>query len=191
MRLLILLPLLILAGCQSTSNLISGHCQVRESNDTFTNKAQVNFTSCNVAGSENVWDIPPHRFNFTWYEAYPERVRFGIAYSSSVSGRGYTNFESIRINIDGNRVLSKEFSDTIFDSSSYNEVTNDISTTSRASISIDIELLERMLNADDVRMRVNTSDGYSDYVFHIAENGMSRYAKADLPKFIAAIDKYR
>ena len=188
---LIILFIFTALGCQSTGNKFAGLCQVEEQSDTFTNKMRVEFTNCWVAAGESVWDTPVYKFGFVWLEDQPDIIQVNLTYDSTVGGQSYTNFESIMINIDGNREVTKELSDTILDSSGYNNVSNTIYTSSRAAARIDMRVFENMMISNDVRIRINTSNGYSDYVFHLSENGMTKYAKYDLDKFVTAVNKYR
>nr|WP_136252852.1 hypothetical protein [Ningiella ruwaisensis] len=191
MKKILLIAAIAISGCQSTGNMFTNMCQIKEEIDTFTNQVRVDFTKCWVAAGESVWDMPIHKFGFTWYEAHPERIRVNLTYDSTVDAGGYTNFESLLINIDGNIKERVEFGRTILGDSGYNSVSNTIYTDSSAGAFIDIETFEQMLRSDDVRLRVNTSDGYSDYVFHISELGMTKYAKYDLPNYLMTINKHR
>lgn len=190
-KLIFICAALSIAGCQSTGNMLSGLCQIEESIDTFENKAQVDFTKCWVPTGTSVWDTPSYKFTFTWYEADPSRMRLGFVYDSSVDGAAYTRFESVSINVNGTKYDFDNFSDTLLSDSGYNNITNTIYTTSRAGVFIPMSLFEEMITAEDVRIRLSSSRGYEDYLFHISKLGLKEYTKLHMPKYLATIDKYR
>lgn len=181
----------MLSGCVSTSNKLAGLCQIEQTKDQFNNSAQVEFTNCWTATSESVWDIPSYKFGFTWLESAPEKIQMNLTYDSTVSGDAYTNFESVSINFAGAKYRYDNLSNTILSDSGYNNVTQTIYTSSRSALTVPMHVFESMVKSKDARIRIVTSDGYEDYLFHIDENGMTKYTKYYMRDYLAAIDIYR
>jgi len=189
--LFIFIASIALFGCQSTSNKITGMCQIESKIDTFTNSTKIDFTDCWVAASESVWDLPSYKFSFSWVESSPDFIRVGLLYDSTVKSTGYTTFSSVLVNINGQTTTFNDMSSTQLSSSNYNTVTNTIYTASSAGFIIPFDYFEKMVSSDNVRIRVKTFDSYDDYIFSLESNGTMTYARADLPEYLSLIDKYR
>lgn len=187
----IVIAALSLTACQSTGNKIAGICQIEESVSTFDKSNEVNFTECWVSAGESVWDIPSFKFGFSWSDKTPESIVLRLVYDSNVGSNAYTSFKGVSININGEISSFDNKSRTVLDSSGYNSVSNTIYTQSRSGIVIPMYLFEKMMTAEDVRVRVLSSDGYEDYIFSMEQNGMTKYAKFYLDDYLAAIEKHR
>lgn len=180
-----------LTACQSTTNKIAGICQIKHSVSTFENTKTVEFTECWNAKSLSVWDTPTIMIGYKWNQSKPELIQMNLTYNSQVGGGAYTNFNGIDINIDGDIYEYETTSTTILSSSDYNSVSNTIYTSSRNAIVMPFSVFERMMGAENVRFRIYTSEGYEDQIFNIAENGMSKYAKYYLPKYLIDINQIK
>ena len=124
----------------------------------------------------------------TWSASSPNVVGLHIVHNSSTRyGRSYLSIRGLDINIDGNITRHNTQGATSFDSSGYNTISKTIYTTSHNTIIISLSKLERMLTANDCRLRIRTSQGSHDRIFSKERNGGAPLAKYDLKKFVAQI----
>jgi hypothetical protein len=104
-----------------------------------------------------------------WSSASPESVVLILAYDSNTSSHGdaYIGLTGIDINVDGDISSHSASASTDLDSSGYNTVSKTIYTSSRNVVVIPYSLLERMVAAQDCRIRIHTSKGYEDAQFSL------------------------
>jgi hypothetical protein len=104
-----------------------------------------------------------------WSSNAPEFVALVLSYSSTTSGYGatYIGLSGIDINIDGDIKSFSSGKPTNLDSSGYNSVSRTIYTESKNTVVIPYSTLERMVTAQDCRLRIHTSKGYEDARFSI------------------------
>ena len=91
-----------------------------------------------------------------------------LSYGGSTSGGpGYVNFAGLDINIDGAISEHKTTGLTTHDNSGYTTVSRTIYTESSNAVVIPLATLQKMMDAKDVRLRVNTSRGSEEAQFSI------------------------
>ncbi|RUO22429.1 hypothetical protein CWE08_04410 [Aliidiomarina iranensis] len=124
-----------------------------------------------------------------WSEAKPSEVLLVLEYSSSSSSSDvYRTYESFSVNINGEISTFEVHGGTDLDSGSYNTVSKTIYTKSTAVVTISLDYLHRMVEAEDVRVRFTTNDGYEDGVFHEnVSNYGQEMARARIAKFLDLI----
>ena len=190
-RLLSLALAASLTGCVSTMNQFSGLCQVEESRSSFDDSLSIKFTKCFSPTGYSFSDIPLFKYGFSWSESAPNYVSIQLLLESSVSGVGYTNFEAVHINLDGNVIKYPVYSSTAMYSGSYNSTTRNLPTFSSAHVSIPYELFESMLEANDVRLMI-VSDDFSESVFFSERQiGLTKYARYYLDDYLIAINNLK
>lgn len=106
-----------------------------------------------------------------WTSAVPEYAVMVLQYKSSVgaysSGDAYTRITGIDVNVGGEINSFEAGRPTKLDSDAYNIISESISTTSTNQIVVPLSFLYEMVEAEDCRIRVHTSDGYEDSHFSI------------------------
>ena len=126
-----------------------------------------------------------------WSSKFPDHVVFQPTHSSSISsdGRAYVNISKLEVNIDGEISSYDSAGLTKHDSSSYNTVSKTIYTESKGAVVLPFSVLQKMMAATDCRVRIYSSSGYEDSVFHVERiPGGQSAAKFSLKEFIARIE---
>ena len=183
------LAVLVLSGCAGTGGLLSGGlCDIKENKSSFDDLKELRLTKCWSAKSESAWDFPATKIGFTWRESRPTTMTVNLIYDGSASGVAYSSYEALTVRINGKSRRFETYSGTQYTDGGYNDVSNNIYTQSQNSVNIPYALFEQMMTEKDVRLRVQTSDGYDDMIFHIPQNGTMKYTKLYAKTFYDRIE---
>jgi hypothetical protein len=90
-------------------------------------------------------------------------------------------------NLDGD-IVDVRAGENMYTNSGYNAFSQSIYTQTKSSVRLSYSMLERMLKAEDVKIRVITSQGYEDIVFNVGDSGRFKYSKYYLKQFKRKID---
>lgn len=188
MRFLLIISILLLAGCGATLNKLGGIGQLESNIDRLTGKKEISVTSNAMHDFDG--DVATTQFGARWSEEYPDTIFLKVVSRSSVRDSDtYVTFESIDISIDG-KITRVKLGRTTHDSGSYNSVTSDIYTTSRTAKSIDYDFFKKMVTSPTTKIRVNTRKWYEDVDFQKEKDGIgAELAKASLSRFIDKVEK--
>jgi len=173
-------------GCVSTLDKIAGVGQVNTEISEFSGEKLVELSqSHNYSSSGGV----NTQFGAKWASGNPDAVSLKLIYNSdSSSGDSFTSYEKISVSING-EITDFDAGRTYRNRSDYNEITKVIYTTSTAYVAMPLDYLKSMVNADDCKIRIYSSDGYEDISFNIEKIGSTEYSKLKLKKFIEEVEK--
>lgn len=167
----LLLMITILTGCMEafdSMNRLAGMGDVTEEVSTFDNATIVNASPAPLWREGSWYNF--YRLGATWSSASPDYIALVLSYKTdtdSLNGAPFVHFTGLQINIDGEIHSFSTIGSTKMDNSSYNSVMNTIYTSSTNTVIIPYELLKRMVNAKDCRLRILTSHGSEDSQFSI------------------------
>lgn len=162
---------LILAACGGMADIAS-----RAGGVGVITEDQSTFDGAQVIEVSPAWLYDPDRSGWNtiqlgarWVSGTPDFVALILSYRSDASGYSetYLGLDSIAVNIDGEVTQYEAGQPANLSSSGYNSVTNTIYTQSSNSVVVPTDIVERMISADDVRLRISSSSGYEDSVFTI------------------------
>jgi hypothetical protein len=166
----LLLTLLCTActGVADLSTKLGGLGVVSEDISTFDNSITVEVSPNWLYDPNGSWGNSV-KLGARWNSQQPNRVYLKLSHASQVmtSEASYLLIQGIDINVEGEIHSFETGNLTNFDSSDYNTVTKDIYTESSNYVEIPVSLLDKMLSANDVRLRIYTSEGYEDSIFTI------------------------
>lgn len=135
----------------------------------------------------------PFQLGATWLSQYPDSVSLDISYRSNVDmgSDTYANIRELDVRIDG--LESRwQAQGTRLDSTPYNTVSRTIYTTSSTSIVVPLNMLRAMVQAQDCRLRINSSLGADDVLFsRDTIPGGKPTAITSIRKLLAAVDAYQ
>lgn len=124
-----------------------------------------------------------------WNAKYSDQVGFALEHKGNTSyGSTYLGIRGLDINIDGKISSYSVAGGTDFTSGSYNSVTKTIYTQSKNIVIVPLSVLRKMMNANDCRIRIRTSQGSEDRIFSQETNGGMKMAKAHMRKFLSKVD---
>lgn len=161
----------LLSGCMSafdSMNRMVGIGNVTQEVSTFDNATVINASPAPLWREGSWYNF--YRLGAVWSSNSPDYVALVLSYQTDtnpIKGKSYTNFEALHINIDGEIYSFKTIGATKLDSSAYNSVMNTIYTSSTNTVVIPYDVLKRMINAKDCRLRIQTLDDYEDAQFSI------------------------
>ncbi|MCO1336713.1 hypothetical protein MO867_20510 [Microbulbifer sp. OS29] len=166
--LLVFLAVAALNGCTGMADAMSqmgGMGVVTEKVSTFDGAKVVEVTPQFLYNPKRLGGNS-YRLGARWNSLSPEYVALIMEYSSSTSmNSAYVSLTELNVNISGSIYSYKATDLTDHSSSGWNSISKTIYTTSMNSVVVPFELLEEMLTAEDVRLRVHSGDGYEDSVF--------------------------
>ncbi len=159
-----------ISGCASMADGMSkaaGLGVVKQETSAFDN-ATVITASPTFLYAKGSWGNSV-KLGARWSSAAPDSVALILAHDSNTSGYGdvYLGLTGIDINVDGDISSHASAGSTDLDSSGYNTVSKTIYTSSKNTVIIPYALLERMVAAQDCRIRIHTSKGYEDAQFSL------------------------
>jgi hypothetical protein len=178
--------MIIISGCSSIEKMV-GLGVVSESVSTFDDAVIVK-----LSDSRNYNDGPNRpttMFSAKWSSNNPDDIILYMVFRSSISnGDAYETFNGMKVNIGGDMRSFDVARRTALSSGNYNDVTNTIYTRSSAPVIIPMSYLERMLNAESVKIRISMIDTYEDIIFDVGKDSYGNtYSKANITKFIQKI----
>ena len=186
MKLLSLTLILFLASCTSftdTMDQLSGTGQLSESYQQFNDSTTYEVSPTWLYRGDHHKGAGSIKLGARWNTKIKEYVALVASYDSTVHGGGYLSISSIEVSIDEQVSEFTSAGLTKYDSSNYNTVSGTIYTSSTSAIAIPIDYFNLMMSAEDVRIRINTSDGFEDSVFSVSrtESGLKTAKAAFIP----------
>lgn len=192
-KITVFLAIALLSGCMSafdSMNRMAGIGKVTQEVSTFDNSTIVNASPAPLWREGSWYNF--YRLGAVWSSNSPDYVALVLSYKTdlhSFKGKAYTNFDALHINIDGEIFSFKTVGATNFDSSAYNSVMNTIYTSSTNTVIIPYDILKRMINAKDCRLRIQTLNDYEDAQFSIERiPGAAQTAIVALRELTARVD---
>jgi len=184
-----LLLTVFVSGCSSTIDKMAGLGQLETNISDFSGDTMVELSKTRNAHPTK--KQASTFFGLKWDSSLPNNVFLYLINQSDVdSNNTYVNYESIEIKI-GDDVSTFNARNTIHDSSGYNSVTNTIYTDSKASISIPLSLVEKMVSAEDCRIKINTYKWYEVVLFHVDENSMVSFSRPKFKEFLTKVNEMK
>lgn len=167
---IVLIAIFAVSGCASMADgmsKVAGLGVVKQETSTFDN-ATIITASPTFLYAKGSWGNSV-KLGARWSSATPESVALILSHDSNTSGYGnaYIGLTGIDINVDGDISSHAAAGSTDLDSSGYNTVSKTIYTSSKNVVVIPYALLERMVAAQDTRIRIHTSKGYEDAQFSL------------------------
>ncbi|MFW8589852.1 hypothetical protein ACOI22_03520 [Glaciecola sp. 2405UD65-10] len=180
---------ILMTGCVSTMNKLADIGVVRVTESAFDKSTEVTISKThNFSGDD--YNTPSTQFSGYWTESDKNHFKLILEMHGSSGTRAYTDFKRIDFNFDGD-IRSFNVGPTSLSDDGYNSVAGTIFTQSKAVAYLPIEVLDKMMNDPDVRIRVYTSDGYEDIIYHVGNSGLASYSKEMFKPFYDEINKYR
>ena len=178
------------AGMPDTTSKLSGLGVVTQEKSTFDGAIIIEVSPNWLYDPADSWGNSV-KLGAHWSSNVPEYVALVLSYSSNTSGYGstYVGLSNIDINIEGEIKSYSTGKPTNFDISGYNSVTQTIYTESKNTVIIPYSTLERMVNANDCRLRIHTTIGYEDARFSMERiQGGKGTAILSIREFIEKVD---
>lgn len=189
--LLIFVALFVISGCASMADSMSqmaGVGVISEKKSTFDGAYVIELSPAWLYDPQGGFGNN-YKLGARWTDAVPESVAIILNFSSSAGGNAYTSFSGIDINIDGAKYSFDTTTTTTLSGSDYNTVSNTIYTESENTVVIPLALLKQMTAATDCRLRIHSSDGYEDALFHLERMpGGQGLAKPRFVEFLNKVD---
>lgn len=184
------------SSCASTVSMMdkmAGMGVVTEEQSTFDGATHVEMSPAWLWLDEDKIGGAPFKLGAFWTSNSPNQVGLVFSYESSTNqSRLYTNFSAVELNIDGKLTSYQVEGTTQHDSSGYNTVSRSIYTESSVTVPISFSAFEKMMVADDCRIRVHSTDGWADAVFSVERSaGGGIGAKVYLREFLARVASLR
>ena len=180
---------IIITGCSSTIDKMAGIGQLETNISDFSGD-----TFIELSKTRNAHPTEKQAstfFGLRWDSSIRDTVFLKLINQSDASSSDtYVNYESIEIKI-GDDVYTFDAGKTIQNSGSYNSVSKTIYTTSRASVSLPLSLLKKMVNAEDCRIRINTYKWYEVVLFHVDENAMVSFSRPKFKDFLVKVNEQK
>lgn len=193
----VILSLFVISGCASMADMgsrIAGLGVISTEESTFDGETTISVSPNWLYETESTWSANSVKMGARWSTKFPEHVVIDLAYESDSSGYKsvYLNLQGVEVNIDGVKSSYEATGSTTLDHSSYNTVSKTIYTSSENSIVMELSELKKMVHATDCRVRIHTSKGYEDSLFHIERaSGGGSAAKYSIIEFLAEIEAFR
>lgn len=181
------------AGMVDLTNKLAGIGTVSEDASSFDNTVTVRMAPAFLYEKGSLMGNRI-KLGAVWNSGIPDQVGLIMSYSSDVafSSKAYTNFDGLEININGDISSYEAAGLTSHDSSGYNSVTHTIYTESSNIAMVSMTTLNAMMEAEDVRIRIKTGDGYQDAHFSIERiPGGQTTAKYHMHEFLSKIAEIR
>ena len=167
--------LVLMAGCAGTVKVLDhmgGVGVIKEEVQTFDNSTSITLSPAHL--SKPGGGITPNAFRLgaRWSSEHPDSVTLVALYSSlSNAGMAFTNFQELDVRIADETESFKSAGFTNHKTGQYNTVSRSIDSRSEGLFVVPLSLVREMVNAEDVRLRIATGDGYEDSVFSMRANG--------------------
>ncbi len=162
---------IITTGCNSMADAMTkaaGVGVIKEEISTFSNATEISMSPAFLYNPEAFTNASSLKLGARWEESTPHLVALILAYNSDIaSGGGYVNFSGLDINIDGEISSHKTSGQTLHTNDGFNTVSRTIYTSSKNLTYIKLDQLNEIINAEDCRLRIHTSNGYEDIIFSI------------------------
>jgi hypothetical protein len=164
-KILFAAALVAISGCAAMDKM-AGLGVVSQHTSTFDNATVIEVSPNSLYDPGSTWGTPL-QLGARWSSAVPDSVALVMAYNSNVSSGSpaYLNLNHLDINIDGEILSYSAGQSTDLSSSGYNTVSRTIYTSSKNAVVIPYSVLQRMVAANDCRLRIHTSKGYQDVQF--------------------------
>ncbi len=189
----IVVAALALNGCAGMADAMSkaaGIGVVKEEKSTFDGATIVTMSPAFLYRGQGM-SSNSINLGARWSSKSPDYVVFQPSLSSSISsgGSAYVNISKMEVNIDGEISSFETTGLTKHDSSGYNTVSKTIYTESKGSVIVPLAVLKKMMAATDCRIRIYSSDGYEDSLFHVERiPGGQSAAKFSFKEFVAKVE---
>ena len=185
----LMLVLLVLTGCTAMDKL-AGMGVVSQQTSAFDNSTVIDVSPNSLYDPNSAWGTPI-QLGAIWSSAMPNEVGLVLSYSSNISNgsSAYLSLTALDINIDGNISSYKANESTSLNSSGYNTVSTTIYTSSKNTIVIPYEVLQKMVASKNCRLRIHTGQGNQDIYFsaeHIP--GGKATAIVSIKEFMSKVD---
>lgn len=189
-KLILGIILVSLAGCAAVDsmNQMAGLGKITVSDSKFDNSKQITMGAAHLTDG-SMTSVPVKLGGF-YTTSVPELVYLVGHYSSSTSYGSplFINIEELDVNLNGKKRSFKSAGSTQHDNSGYNTVSRSIHTDSKNHFPIPLSYLKEMLVAEDCRIRITTSKGSVEALFHIDKAFGNVWAKEYLRRFVEKIE---
>jgi len=183
---IVLLLALGLGGCQMPVNNFSGVGEILVKESTFDQSVEVTMTKThNFSGDD--YKALSTQFSAHWNKSTPEYFNLILEMHGSSDSQLYTRFERVMFNVDGD-LFAFDAGENMYTDNGYSAFAQSVYTQTKSSVRIPYSTLDKILSAEDVNIRVITSQGYEDIVFNVADSGRFKYSKYYLLKFKSKVD---
>lgn len=174
---------IFLISCGAINNF-AGLGVVKDQKSDFDNSRSVT-VSPNFLGSPSITKLCYLKMGLLWNEKSPKTAKLILSYdSSSGSGKSYTTFQTLGVNIDGNiNYFTPSWTD--LSHSRYNTVSRSIATNSTATVNVPLSYIQKMVHGNDVRIIAN---GFNTGLFHKETNSGAPLAKKNFKEALNLIN---
>ena len=175
-----------------SASALAGMGNVREEKSTFDDSEVVSVSPAPLYKKGSLLGVP-FMVGGIWKSNNPNSVGLVLSYSSSTASSNlYTSFSSLDINIGGKFYSYSKSGQTSLNSGGYNSISKQIYTESTDVVIIPMSVFQQMLSGNDVRVRLNSSDGPAEANFSEERiPGGQATAKFYLKKFADRISTKR
>ena len=184
---------LAMSGCASTADMfdsMAGIGTISEKTATFDGSTILTLSPTFLTDNEGDIALNQYKLGARWTSSAPDYVALVMNYDSQVGGNAYTTFDGLSIRIHDETLRFDTDDPTHLSSSSYNSVTNTIYTESESTVLVPRSLIEEMVKAEDVRIRIHSSDGYEDALFNLERSSAGQgLAVVYFRKFLVRINQ--
>lgn len=180
-----------LTGC-ATMDALSGMGVLTQKTSAYDGGEVINVSGQSLYAPGDALGSP-FQLGATWLSAHPDLVSLDISYRSNVNAgsAAYASIEGLDVRIDGLESQWRAHG-TRLDSTPYNTVSRTIYTTSSTSIVVPLNMLRAMVQSQDCRLRIYTSQGSTDVLFsRDTIPGGKHTAITGIRKLLAAVDAYQ
>lgn len=181
-----------MGGCASFADsmtALSGVGKVTKEHSEFDGATVVRMTPAFLYGGDKSIMGLTTKLGAFWSSNNPEYVSILLENNSQTGyGQAYVGFNGLDVNIGGEKLYFDADGPTKLSNSGYNTVSQTIYTKSHNTVVMKLETLKRMVEAEDCRIRINTSDGFETAHFHEERiPGGQSTAKLHYKEFLAKI----
>lgn len=184
-----------LTGCASMVDSMDkaiGIGQVSVKKEVLDDSTTVKLSPAFLTDDITDYGLNSYKLGARWNSQTPEIIYLQPNYDSQTGGNAYTSFDGITIRINGNARRFDRVGRTNLSSSSYNTVTNTIYTESSGLVPVPFDTVKDMVNAEDVRLRIHSIDGYEDSVFSATRTTSGQgLARNYFRNFLAEVEKQK
>jgi len=183
----------LLSGCASvvdSMDVVTSIGQISVEKEVLNDSTTVRMTPAWLADGTEEYGLNAYKLGARWNSESPGTIILEPSYDSQVGGGSYTSFDGITIKVNGDSQRFDKLGRTQLSSSDYNTISNTIYTESTGYVPVPIQLVERMVEGEDVRLRVHSLDGYEDSIFSMDRAlGGQGLARKYLRDFLNAVDR--
>lgn len=181
----------VLSGCGSladTTNRMAGIGVIKAEKSTFDGATILTLSpSFLYDRDKNSIMANSVKLGARWSNKSPDTVLLVLKHTGGYGGNYYTNISGLDVNIDGEMLRYKTSGLTHHASSGYNAAAGTVFTSSENVVAVPLEVAQRMVNANDCRLRIHTGDGYEDATFSVDRVAGGGTARFYLKEFLARI----